>query len=185
MLISCSYQLWTINFCTANSASYLTLGSEWASKPITMVFPPSCSRTLENGKGEQVTIREATNNRQKWSMLAKKNNFACFDRKILFVAKWVMYDCHEIILHESKWSCEILTVFRADNASHILLGQSKRRSTRVDPCSSPANWSKSWEFRNFSRLACKHFLSRTFLTDAPVTTRGDRSGFQSHIHHKS
>ena len=46
-----THQLCTISFCTARSASYLTLGSSWDNNAITYVFPPSCSMMLEEGEG--------------------------------------------------------------------------------------------------------------------------------------
>lgn len=42
-----TYQLWTINFCTASNASYLTFGSSCPNNCITSCLPPSCSITLK------------------------------------------------------------------------------------------------------------------------------------------
>ena len=46
-----SHQLWTMSFCTANKASYRTLGSSWDRCCMTSCFPPSCSITLEIIRG--------------------------------------------------------------------------------------------------------------------------------------
>lgn len=52
-----TYQLWTINFCTATRASYRTFGSSWLNSCITNCLPPRCSITLKKTHTTKITSK--------------------------------------------------------------------------------------------------------------------------------